>query len=149
MTLSICLSLFSHRIILNNMLIDMCLWRCTVNVLSVKSLSVHQFILKYWSLLFKGHWLGMVGVDWECLEVIRGGRGWLRLIGDGWNWLGMVGSIWVWLGLVGAGWSWLEEVGAGWRWFCNVHTPISVLSLYDIALCCKATETSTIKKFNK
>ena len=113
MMLSTCLSLFSYRIILNNMLIDMCLWRCTVNVLSVKSLSVHQFILKYRSLLFKGHWLGMVGVGWESLEVIRGGRGWLSLTGAGWNWLGMVGSIWVWLGLVGPGWRKLVLAGGG------------------------------------
>lgn len=66
-------SLFSRRIILNNMFVDKCLLRCTLNVLSVQNLSVHPFILKYRLLQFKGHWLEVVGADWSWLVLVGGG----------------------------------------------------------------------------
>ena len=47
-----------YRFILNYMLVDMCLLRCMLIVLSVQNLSVHQFISKYCLLLFKRYYIG-------------------------------------------------------------------------------------------
>ena len=74
------LSLFPHMIILNDMPVDMRLLKNILRILFAWSLSVHQFILKYWLLRFKSHWVGVVGVGWGWLEV---GRGLLGMVGAG------------------------------------------------------------------
>ena len=95
-----------------------CLLKSILHVLLVRwSLSVHQLILKYWLLLFKGHWVGCV---WDWLDLT--GSRW-RFIWEGWGSLGLVGVYWRWL-VVRADWAWLclIRAGAGWRWFCKVLT---------------------------
>ena len=112
------LSLFPNKIILNDMPVDMRLLKNILRILFAWSLSVHQFILKYWLLPFKSHWVGVVGVGWGWLEV---GRGLLGMVGaggggGGWRWLRFIESGWVWLEVAEAVWRWLELIEAGWRW---------------------------------
>ena len=113
------LSLFPNKIILNDMPVDMRLLKNILRILFAWSLSVHQFILKYWLLPFKSHWVGVVGVGWGWLEV---GRGLLGMVGaggggrGGWRWLRFIESGWVWLEVAEVVWRWLELIEAGWRW---------------------------------
>ena len=113
------LSLFPNKIILNDMPVDMRLLKKILRILFAWSLSVHQFILKYWLLPFKSHWVGVVGVGWGWLEV---GRGLLGMVGaggggrGGWRWLRFTESGWVWLEVAEVVWRWLELIEAGWRW---------------------------------
>ena len=113
------LSLFPNKIILNDMPVDMRLLKKILRILFAWSLSVHQFILKYWLLPFKSHWVGVVGVGWGWLEVGRGllgmvGAGGGGVVGGGWGLLKAVECGYRWLKLFEGGWSLSRLVGGGW-----------------------------------
>ena len=141
------LSLFPNKIILNDMPVDMRLLKKILRILFAWSLSVHQFILKYWLLPFKSHWVGVVGVGWGWLEVGRGllgmvgagggGAGWLEVVEVYWKWLSVVRGGWSCLKVVGAYRGWLEVVGAVWRWFCEVKNWMNVAHIARKLLPCE------------